>query len=122
MTYAAFTMWLVLTVFAGIGVYRMWASLGKPSSVNWALLPGTIVSEMAYIFGCLVTGGEISNAKLVPSKGDSSGGEPKTSDSPRLKLVGPFVASLLALVACGAAILLVHKALGKPVMEQFAGE
>jgi len=113
-------MWLILTVFAGIGVYRMWASLGKPAQVNWALLPGTIVSEMAYIFGCLITGGEINQAKLVPGKGDSSGGEPKTSDSPRLKVVGPLVSSLLAIVACGAAIILVHRALGKPVMEQFA--
>jgi len=121
MIYAAFTMWLVLTVFAGIGVYRMWASLGKPAQVNCALLPGTLVSQMAYIFGCLITGGEIKNAKMVPAKGDSGGGAPRTSDSPRLKVVGPLVSSLMALVACAAAILAVHQALGKPVMERFAG-
>jgi hypothetical protein len=114
-------MWLVLTVFAGIGVYRMWASLGKPAWVNCALLPGTLVSQMAYIFGCLITGGEIKSAKMVPAKGDSGGGEPKTSASPRLKVVGPLVASLMALVACGASILVVHKMLGKPVIEQFSG-
>ena len=120
MIYAAFTMWLVLTVFAGIGVYRMWASLGKPAQVNCALLPGTLVSQMAYIFGCLITGGEIKNAKMVPAKGDSGGGAPQTSDSPRLKVVGPLVSSLLSLVACGAAILAVHHALGKPVIERFS--
>jgi len=119
MIYAAFTMWLVLTVFAGIGVYRMWAALGKPAQVNWALLPGTLVSQMAYIFGCLITGGEIKNAKMVPAKGDSGGGAPQTSDSPRLKVVGPLVSSLMALVACGAAILAVDKVLGKPVMDRF---
>jgi len=122
MIYAAFTMWLVLTVFAGIGVYRMWAALGKPAQVNWALLPGTLVSQMAYIFGCLITGGEIKNAKMVPSKGDSSGGAPQTSDSPRLKVVGPLVSSLMATVACGAGILAVHHVLGKPVMDRFAGD
>ena len=121
MIYAAFTMWLVLTMFAGIGVYRMWAALGKPAQVNCALLPGTLVSQMAYIFGCLITGGEIKNAKMVPNKGDSRGGAPQTSDTPRLKVVGPLVASLMSLVACGAAILAVHKALGKPVIERFAG-
>ena len=121
MIYAAFTMWLVLTVFAGIGVYRMWASLGKPAQVNFALLPGTLVSQMAYIFGCLITGGEIKNARMVPAKGDSGGGAPRTSDTPRLKVVGPLVASLMSLVACGAAILAVHKALGKPVIDSFAG-
>ena len=121
MIYAAFTMWLVLTVFAGIGVYRMWAALGKPAWVNCALLPGTLVSQMAYIFGCLITGGEIKNAKMVPDKRDSGGGAPQTSDTPRLKVVGPLVASLVSLVACGGAILAVHYALGKPVIERFAG-
>ena len=122
MIYAAFTMWLVFTVFAGIGVYRMWAALGKPSQVNCALLPGTLVSQMAYIFGCLITGGEIKNAKMVPDRGDSGGGAPQTSDSPRLKVVGPLVASLMSLAACGAAILLVHAALGKPVIDSFTQE
>jgi len=122
MIYATFTLWLVLTVFMGIGVYRMWASLGKPAWVNWALLPGTLVAQMAYIFGCLITGGEIKSARLVPEKGDGGGGAPKTSDSPRLKVIGPLVSSLMVLVACGASILAVHKALGKPVMERFSGE
>ena len=121
MIYAAFTMWLILTVFAGIGVYRMWSSLGKPAQVNWALLPGTLVSQMAYIFGCLITGGEIKNAKMMPAKGDAGGGAPNTSDTPKLKVIGPVVSSLLVLVACAAATLAVHKALGKPVMDRFSG-
>ena len=121
MIYAAFTMWLVLVVFAGIGVYRMWASLGKPAQVNCALLPGTLVSQMAYIFGCLITGGEIKNAKMVPDKGDSGGGAPQTSDTPRLKVIGPLVASLMSLVACGASIMVLNKALGKPVIDRFTG-
>ncbi|MCP4376134.1 MAG: hypothetical protein GY794_08185 [bacterium] len=122
MIYAAFTMWLVFTVFAGIGVYRMWAALGKPAHVNCALLPGTLVSQMAYIFGCLITGGEIKNAKMVPDRKDSGGGAPQTSDSPRLKVVGPLVASFMSLVACGGAILAVHSAMGKPVIERFGGD
>ena len=122
MIYAAFTMWLVLTVFAGIGVYRMWASLGKPSQVNWALLPGTLVSQMAYIFGCLITGGEIKNAKMVPDKRSSGDGAPQTSANPRFQVIGPLVGSLMSLVACGASILVAHDMLGKPVIERFTGE
>ena len=121
MIYAAFTMWLILTVFAGIGIYRMWASLGKPAWVNWALLPGTLVSQMAYIFGCLITGGEIKSAIMMPSKSDSGGGGPKTSESPKFKTIGPLVSSLMVLIACGSAILAVHRALGKPVIEEFSG-
>jgi len=120
--YAAFTVWLVLTIFAGIGVYRIWASFGKGQWVNWALLPGTLVSEMAYIFGSLITGGEIKKAKLVPDRADKGDGQPTTTATPRLQFVGPIVASLMSLVACGAVILIVHALLGEPVMARFLDE
>jgi hypothetical protein len=128
MIYAAFTIWLLLIIAMGMAIYRQWTALVRPQYVNYALLPGTIVSEMAYIFGCLITGGEIKRAKLIDSgggKGPSAGGEGGTTASatvaaPRLKFIGPAVASLLAIVACGAAILAVHAYLGKPVIETFS--
>lgn len=120
--YLAFTFWLILTVFAGIGVYRMWARLGKSKWVNWALLPGTVVSQMAYIFGCLITGGEVHNAKLMPSNSGPASGEPTTQTTPGLKVVGPLVSSVMAMIACGAAVLVVHATLGDPVMSQFRSE
>lgn len=121
MIYAAFSVWLFLILFVGIGIYRLWTGLVKPAWVNWTLLPGTVVSEMAYIFGCLITGGTVKHAKLIdtPGEGKKGGGEAKTEASPGLKGFGPVVASLLAIVACGAAILLVHSLLGKPVLDQF---
>lgn len=133
MIYAAFTIWLLLIIAMGMAIYRQWTALVKPQYVNYALLPGTVVSEMAYIFGCLITGGEIKRAKLIESagggkvgsKGLSSGGEGGTTASatvatPRLKFIGPAVASLLAIVACGAAILALHAYLGRPVIETFS--
>lgn len=120
MIYAAFTLWLLLILFTGIGVYRQWARLVKPSRVNWALLPGTAISEMAYIFGCLITGGEIRRAKLIPSReGEAGEGEPTAEAAAGLKFVGPIVASLLAIVACGGAILAAHALLGEPLIEEF---
>lgn len=120
MIYAAFTLWLLLILFTGIGVYRQWARLVKPSRVNWALLPGTAISEMAYIFGCLITGGEIRRAKLIPSREGVEGeGEPTAEAAAGLKFVGPIVASLLAIVACGGAILAAHALLGEPLIEEF---
>ncbi len=117
--YLAFTFWLVVTIFAGTGVYRMWTKMVKPVWVNWALLPGTVVSEMAYIFGSLITGGEISKARIVPAEGDRAGGEPTATATPRMKVVGPLVASLMSLIGCGAAILLVNHLLGAGVMAEF---
>jgi hypothetical protein len=105
-----------------VGIYRLWTSLGKSVWVNWALLPGTVVSEMSYIFGCLITGGEIRRAKIVPDVGGKSSddGNPKTEASAKLKHVGPVLASLMSVVACAGAILLVHSLLGGEVMRQFA--
>jgi hypothetical protein len=129
--YAAFTFWLFLIAFMGMGIYRLWAGLVKPAWINWALLPGTAVSEMAYIFGCLITGGEIKRAKLIDTSAGKTSSATGTSDAaagasgtvaqaaPKLKFIGPAVASLLAIVACAAAIIALHTYLGRPVISQF---
>ena len=124
MIYAAFTIWLFGILLLGWGVYRLWASIFKPAYVNWALLPGTVVSEMAYIFGCLITGGEVRRAKLIDTAGGNgrrkdTDAEPTTETAPKLKTVGPIVASLVSLVACMGAIMLVYWLLGEPVIKEF---
>lgn len=122
MIYAAFTFWLLMIMFTSMGVYSLWARMIKPNWLNWALLPGTIVSEMAYIFGCLITGGEIRRAKLIPpapSKG-SGDGEPVTEATAGMKYLGPIVAALISIVACVTVILLAHSLLGKPVIREFS--
>lgn len=119
MIYAAFSVWLFLTLLAGMGVYSLWTRLVPPGYVNWALLPGTIVSEMAYIFGSLITGGEIRRAKIMPEGDASAAAQPPTEAAPRLKIVGPIAAALICIVACAAAIIVSHRLLGQPVIHQF---
>ncbi|MCD6364650.1 MAG: hypothetical protein J7M14_02120 [Planctomycetes bacterium] len=129
MLYLAFTFWLFLIVFAGIGACRMLARLIPPPWTDWALLPGTIVSEMGYIFGCLITGGEVRRAKLMsnaPKSGKSANGtshagaKAASETAQKLKRVGPIVSALTAMVACLAAIMVIGAVLGRPVIEQFA--
>lgn len=123
MIYATFSVYLVLMLFVGMGVFRLWSGLVKPAYVSWALLPGTVVSEMAYIFGCLITGGEIRRAKLMP---DPTGGktgqgaEPTTEAAAKLPFVGPLVASLVSMVACAAAIYAAKAYLGEVVLNAFS--
>ena len=131
MIYAAFTFWLFLIAFMGMGIYRLWAGLLRPAWINWALLPGTAVSEMAYIFGCLITGGEIKRAKLIDTSAGKASSGTGASDAaagasatvaqaaPKLQFITPAVASLLAIVACAAAIIALHTYLGRPVISQF---
>ncbi len=124
MIYAAFAIYLLGIFFMALGVYRLWAGMVGPAAVNWALLPGTVVSEMAYIFGCLITGGEIRRAKLIGGEGRGRSGrgeatEPTTEAAPRLPVVGPIVAAFTCMVACAAGVLVVHALLGKPVISTF---
>lgn len=129
MLYVAFTFWLFLIVFAGIGAVRMLGRLIRPPWMDWALLPGTLVSEMGYIFGCLITGGEVRRAKLMSSTRKSgksandtspAGAKPASETTPKLKLVGPIVSALVALAACLAAIFVAGLLFGGPVVGQFA--
>ena len=121
--YAAFTVWLLLILFMAIGVHALWSRMVKPVWVAWALLPGTIVCEMAYIFGCLITGGEIRRAKILPgktgAKSKAADGEPGTESTPRLKVIGPILAALFAVIACIAGVVAAHAFLGEPVIKEF---
>jgi hypothetical protein len=128
MEYLALIVWLLLIILMGMGVYELLARLLRPAWVNWLLLPGTIVSEMAYILGCLITGGEV-RSKIIPSGGGSGGaggggggkggGGPATESKGGMKFISPMVASTLAIFACAAAVVVLHSALGKPVIRQF---
>ena len=117
MVYVEFVLWMVLIVFCGIGVYRLWARMVRPVWLAWVLLPATIVSEMAFIFGCLITGGEIQHARLMAASDGEA--ETATQATPRLKVLGPVLAALLAILACAAAIGLADWLLGEPVMKEF---
>lgn len=129
MIYAAFSVYLLGIFLMAMGTYRLWADMLRARWVNWALLPGTVVAEMAYIFGCLITGGEVRRAKLMGgassngrrSKRSSSSdeAEPTTESTPRLRHVGPVIAAFMTILACGAGIVLVHALLGEPVIAEF---
>ena len=126
MIYVALALWLFLVLFAGMGVYRLLSKLLRPRRVDWILLPGTVVSEMAYLFGCLVTGAEVRRARLFgpgekTPKGRSTEGPNQTTEATaRLKVVGPMIAALIAMVGCMAVIIAAHSLLGSPVIRQFA--
>ncbi len=125
MIYAAFAIWFFLIVFMALGVHALWARLVPPRYVAWVLLPGTILAEMAYIFGSLITGGEVRSARILPGgaarRGRAEGdGEPTTDATGGLKVVGPLVAALLAVAACLGGIVIAHGLLGEPVLSAFA--
>jgi hypothetical protein len=124
--YVALAVWLFGLLLMGHGVYRLWAGMVRPYWVHWVLLPGSLVSAMGYIFGSLITGGEVRRASLVgagqpgPGKGQAAQAPPATEAQPRLKVVGPIVASLIAIVVCLLAIVAVNALMGRRVVQTYA--
>ena len=116
-TTLALAFWLLLILFTALGVYRLLELFGKPKAVDWLLLPGTIVAELAYVSGCLLTGAEVRSATLFPSAG--RGKTPTTQTTPKIKVIGPVLSALVAMGGCIAVIVAAHGALGEPVIREF---
>ena len=129
MLYVTLALWLFGLLLMGHGIYRLLGGIGRPAWVHWVLLPGSLVSAMGYIFGSLITGGEIRRASLMGGSlsGSGKGQQPAsqgvavtTEPAPRLKVVGPIVASLIAIVVCLLAIVGVKALIGKGVIETYS--
>jgi hypothetical protein len=115
MEYAGITFWLLLIVFTALGVHRLWSSMVQPKVVNSLLLPGTLVAQLGYVLGLLITGGTVNNTTLIK---DDDSGEPETPKeaTTRVPVIGSVIIALLPMVGCGAAIYCVSRYLGTGVL------
>jgi hypothetical protein len=115
MEYAALTFWLVVIVFTALGVHRVWCSLIEPKIVNVALLPGTLVAQIGYVLGMLITGGTINNTTLITNDETA---EPQTGndDTTRIPFVGAVIVGLLPILGCAIAIYAVSQYLGSDIL------
>jgi hypothetical protein len=103
MEYAALTFWLLVIVFTALGVHQIWSSLVRPKVVNSILLPGTLVAQLGYVLGLLITGGTVNNTALIK---DDDSGEPQTDgdSQPRIPVIGTIIIALLPMIGCAVAI------------------
>ncbi len=115
MEYAAMTFWLLVIVFAAMGVHQLWSSLIQPKVVNSILLPGTLVAQIGYMLGVLITGGTVNNTALIK---DDDSGEPQTGteEKPKVPLVGTILIALLPMIGCAAAIYWSARYFGESVL------
>ena len=115
MEYAQMTFWLVVIVFTALGVHRLWSSLVEPKVVNSVLLPGTLVAQLGYVLGLLITGGTVNNTTLIK---DDDSGEPETGDDAqtRVPLIGTIIIALLPMVGCAVAIYWVSRYFGTSIL------
>jgi len=110
MTYVMLAFWLLVMMFTAQGVYRLWTGMVQPRWVNAALIPGTLLAQLGYVTGTLLTGGTVSDVTLF---GDQDG-QPRQGGSTgrRWPMLGTTVAAVAPLVLCAAGIGLAVKYLG----------
>ena len=114
MLYAALTFWLLVLVFTAWGVHHIWSGLVKPRTVNLLLLPGTLVAQIGYVMGVLVSGGTVNNTTVIK---DDETAEPQQDDNPkpRIPVIGPVLIGMLPLGACGVALYVASRSLGADI-------
>ncbi|NQU76192.1 MAG: hypothetical protein HQ546_07770 [Planctomycetes bacterium] len=111
--YFMFAFWLFAIVFAARGALAMWGGIIKPKTVAWAILPGTLVAEMACALGCLLTGAQVRLRRLTDVPQDKPD---KALDAKNgIPYLTPLLTGLLPLVACIGLIGLLSAGLGRPV-------
>jgi hypothetical protein len=121
MEYAAMTFWLLVIVFTALGVHQLWSSLIHPRVVNSILLPGTLVAQLGYVLGLLVTGGTVNNTSLIT---DDESGEPQTDTDTqtRVPVIGTIIIALLPMIGCAVAIYWVSRYLGSEILTGMSAE
>ncbi|HNQ24497.1 MAG TPA: hypothetical protein PKK06_15530 [Phycisphaerae bacterium] len=120
MLFVALTFWILVAVATAWGIHSLWGGLVKPKVFNTIVLPGTLVAQLGHVLGLLVTGATVSNTTLFK---DDDSGEPETTKDPkpRIPVLGPIVIGLLPLLACAAAVYIVARYLGGPIMSRLPG-
>ena len=115
MLYAALAMWLMVIVFTAWGVHHIWCGLVRPRAVNLVLLPGTLVAQLGYAVGVLVSGGTLNTTTVIK---DDETAEPQQAENPqpRIPVLGPILIGMLPLATCAAGLYIAARQLGKDVV------
>ncbi|NBB96492.1 MAG: hypothetical protein GVY16_12245 [Planctomycetes bacterium] len=117
MIYAALTLWMMLTLAGGLAIYHLLVRLLGARLTDWLMLPATVVSELAWSVGILLTGRPAAGGLISFSGSTASPGQRPTG-------TWGFFISMLAAVTSLAAGLAVFCALvhwiGQPVVEALA--
>jgi hypothetical protein len=116
MIHLAFAIWMMLILLMGMVLYRLWTRLLGHRLVDWLLLPGTVVSELAYANGLLLMGRPAAGGIISHAGNSYAPGQVPTG---KYAWAVSAIASLVALIGSCAVAVLVAKSLGRGVLVHF---
>ena len=133
--YATVVVWLLIVLFSSYAVYRIWAGLTSGVAMTWLLFPGALVSELAFVLGCLLSGATVKDVSLLPTDENQDEEKDKKKDEqepprkkaagppttggfpkPKIPIVGHIFMGLIPIVAAGLCIYAMSATMGHPVL------
>jgi hypothetical protein len=117
MIYAALTLWTMLTLAGGLAVYHLLARLLGPRLTDWLLLPATVVSELAWAVGILLTGRPAAGGLISYPGSTAAPGQRPTG---KWGFLISMLAALTSLAAGFAVFCALVQWIGEPVVKSMA--
>jgi len=119
MIYIAFAFWLFALVFAARCTMKLWAQMITPKALSWAVLPGTLATELAFYLGSLLSGADFRPRKLVDDSEDTQKDAANGPASGGVPYLTPVLTGLMPVLACMSLIFVLSTELGHPVFRHF---
>ncbi len=108
---------MFLILLTGVGLYRLWAKHLGGAVTDWVLLPATVMSELAYSAGRLITGRPAYGGIISPQ--NVSTDACRTAISGKGGFLVAMLSSFLVLAVCATALGLLGKWMGGGVIQTF---
>lgn len=117
MIYAALTLWTMLTLAGGLVIYHLLVRLLGPRLSDWLLLPATVVSELAWAVGILLTGRPAAGGLISYPGSTAAPGQRPTG---KWGFFISMLAALTSLAAGFAVFCALVQWIGEPVVQSMA--
>lgn len=117
MIYLALALWTMLTLAGGLAIYHLLVRLLGPRLSDWLLLPATVVSELAWAVGILLTGRPAAGGLISYAGSTAAPGQRPTG---KWGFLISMLAALTSLAAGFAVFCALVQWIGEPVVKAMA--
>jgi hypothetical protein len=106
----ALVVWLLIIVFVGYAIDRLWVSMAPGRWYRYVVAPGEWVHQLSHVVGCFLGGAEVTGIQLYEPEGGRV-----SHNKPFIPILGNVLISLAPLVGCPLVLYLVAGATGMSI-------
>lgn len=122
MIYLAATAWLLLIALLAWAVRALWLGVVQSRVLNLVLLPGTLVAQIGYIVGLLITGAGSGTVSVLGDEPEPDEKEAEKPAGPHTSVIGAVIIGFLTIAAVGATMQVVLYSFGGARSDHISAE